>query len=381
MKKTILINVTSSMPEQDPRWGGYLTGIGHATKALVDALYRIKNNPYNIELYASGMRSLRFDFHGWNYKHHIIPVPHSLRINDRHLDSYVRPLLYKYSLFHLPEHIFDVSPNENFIVTIHDCTDMDVNLSADMSAKEREFSLKKYKVMTNDSKLIITDSIASKSDIIKYFNVNPDKVVVNYLGVDKKRFRKLCKTEIDVVLQKYNINSPYFFACSCNRPRKNLITALRAFKKFLTYSPQHIFVVAWSNPFPEIKEEFGKEIKEKKILFLPFLSESEIVALYNGASMSVYVSRKEGFGMPILESFACGTPVMTCNNSSLPEVGQDAAIYVGEDNIDEMVDVMRIFESTSYNQNLFMIKSKVVLEKFSWDETAKRCLKIYDMCI
>ena len=85
--------------------------------------------------------------------------------------------------------------------------------------------------------------------------------------------------------------------------------------------------------------------------------------------------------MPILESFACGTPVMTCRNSSLPEVGQDAAIYVGEDGIDEMVDVMRMYESASYDIGLFQTKSEAVLNQFSWDNTAKRCIEVYDKCL
>lgn len=373
MKKTVLINVTNTMPERDPRWGGYVTGIGYAAKCLVDALSRIEDNPYNIELYASGKRALNFDFYGWNFKHHRI-VP------DR-FATILRPLILKYSLFHLPEHIFNVAKREPFIVTIHDCTDMDPQFSIDLTEQERESVMRRYQEMANKSRLIVTDSISSKEEITKFLGVSSDKIVVNYLGIDRTRFKVLSKNRVQQVLDKFTIQHPYFFACSCNRPRKNLITALRAYKSFLTYHPNHIFVVAWSNPFPSIKEEFAKEIAEGRIVFLPFLSDEELVALYNGATMSVYVSRKEGFGMPILESFACGTPVMTCRNSSLPEVGQDAAIYVGEDAIDEMVDVMKLFEFNSYNSSQFEILSKEVLDQFSWDATARRCISIYDRCI
>lgn len=372
MKKTVLINVTNTMPEKDPRWGGYVTGIGQAAKSLVDALSRIEDNPYNIELFASGKRSLFFDFYGWKFKHHRL-VP------DR-FGTILRPLLWKYSLFHLPEHIFNVARSEPYIVTIHDCTDMDPQFSMDMDPQNRTYVLRKYQEMADKSRKIVTDSISSKEEIIKFLGINPDKIVVNYLGIDRNRFAKLSQKQVKQVLDKYDIMHPYFFACSCNRPRKNLVTALRAYKKFLTYNPNHIFVVAWSNPFHSIKEEFAKEIKEGKIVFLPFLSDEELVAFYNGASLSIYVSRKEGFGMPILESFSCGTPVMTCRNSSLLEVGQDAAIYVGEDAVDEMVDVMKLFESHSYNLNPFEKLSEKVLSQFSWDATAKRCLKIYDSC-
>lgn len=377
---TVLINVTNTMPVPSPR-GNYITGIGTATIALVNALCRLEQLPYNLKLYATGLKSINFDFYNWILPHYILPTPNRLRIGKRQMDSYVRSKLLKYDLFHITENYFDVAPGERFIVTIHDCTDFDAAYSADLDEATRQKYLRKYYTMAEKSEMIVTISMFSKEEIIKYMNVNPDKVFVNYLGIERERFKVLAPDIVDAVLRKFNINAPYYFACSCNRPRKNLVTALRAFQKLLTYNPQHVFVVAWGNPFPEIKEEFAKEIEDRKIIFLPFLTDEEIVALYNGASLSIYVSRKEGFGMPILESFACGTPVMTCRNSSLPEVGQDAAIYVGEDNIDEMVDVMRMFESASYDIGLFQTKSEAVLNQFSWDNTAKRCIEVYDKCL
>lgn len=381
MKKKILIDATLTMPGEG-YMGKYVAGIGQAAIALLNELDKVRTEiPYDIQLYASTSRAFQCDFSRWHFKHHALPIPSKITNKGWKLEARLRSIFIKSDLFHITGNYADVLPNEPFIVTIHDCTDMDAASSLDVSNAAREILQKKYQLMTHASRAIVTDSDFSKTEILKYFNVNPDKVIVNYLGIDREKYKILSDIEVNSVLKKHKIMHPYFFACSCSRPRKNLITALRAFRKFRSLSSEHIFVVAWGNPFPEILKEFEKEIKEKAIIFLPFLTDEEIVALYNGASMSVYVSRKEGFGFPILESFACGTPCMTCRNSSLPEVGQNAAIYVGEDDIDEMVDVMRIFEKGQFDMNVFRSKSEPVLNQFSWFNTAKRCLDVYEKCL
>ena len=98
-----------------------------------------------------------------------------------------------------------------------------------------------------------------------------------------------------------------------------------------------------------------KKYLKKKIIFLSYVSDETLLSLYNGASVTLFPTLSEGFGFPILESFACGTPVMTCRNTSLPEVGGDVALYVGENDIDEMVDVMRLFENMKYDTEEFNI--------------------------
>lgn len=374
--KTVLLDISTVVPKPNSIVGYYVPGIGQATISLVDALNEMKELPFNIELYSSGYINRTVDFSRWSFKGHKLPIPGRIRNRFDFVEPALRSLICNYDLYYIPSNYAFTSKKEPFIVTIHDCTDLDKTASTDVSEEKRKRYIEKYNFAAYNSKAIVTISNYSKSEILKYFNVEPEKVIVNYHGIDRKRFKIQSKEEIQTVLNKFDIRHPFFFACSCSRPRKNLITALRAFRKFRTTNPEHIFVVAWSNPFPELQREFAKEISEGSIRFLPFLSDSEIVSFYNGASLSVYVSRKEGFGLPILESFACGTPCMTCPNSSLPEVGQDAAIYVGEDNVDEMVDVMKIFENSSFDYGNFKNKSENVLCKFTWENTAKNFLKI-----
>jgi len=374
MKPKILIEVSTVIPIK----GYYIPGIGQATKSLVSALDVLQDIPYDIELYARGHHAVGFNFYGWKFKHHVNPIPVRCLEWNRSIEPFMRQRLLDYDLFHLTNNYYNVANGEPFIATIHDCTDMDERFCSDVESIERQNIVRKLQHMVDDSKAIVTVSNFSKADIVHYFGVTPEKVFVNHLGIDRTVFRELDSQTVKAVLDKFNIHHPFFFACSCDRPRKNLVNALRAFKKYLAGGSNHIFVIAWRNPTSEIRNEFVNEINDGKVVFLPFLTDEELVAFYNAASLFIYVSRKEGFGLPILESFACSTPVMTCYNSSIPEVGQDAAIYVGEDHIDEMVDVMKMFDRGRYNMEEFMEKKEKILQQFSWDNTAKRCLSIYN---
>lgn len=375
MKKKVLIDITWTLPGHGVH-GNYVSGIGQSTMAYLDKLNSYDDLPFDVELYASTSRAKQCEFNRWNYKHHTLPIPSKITNQGWRIEAYLRNFLYKADLFHVTGNYADVTAKEPFIATINDCIELD-KINPNNMTRSEGLLKDRLNRMAKFSRYVVTISRFSKSEILRYFDINPDKILVNYCGIDRSRFRCMSSGEIEAVIMKHGIRQPYFFSCSCSHPRKNLDTALLAFREFLTSHHEHIFVAAWGNPTQAILKEFSSEILSGKIVFLPFLTDEEIVALYNGASMSVYVSRKEGFGMPILESFACETPIMTCRNSSLQEVGQDAAIYVGEDNIDEMVDVMKMFESNSYNMDTFKARSKKVLDQFTWENTAKRYLEIY----
>lgn len=364
MKKKILIDVTSTVPHGK---NSYISGIGKSTYWLVNALNKKENLPFNMQLYTIGVKNISFNFYDWNFEHNVIPFPASLHFLDMGLSSLWRKFFLNYDLYHLPGNIDYTYKGEQFVATIHDC---------DRFSTTKDLEIKKKYINTAEkSRGIVTCSEFSKSEIIKNFNIDPSKVSVIYWGIDLHLFT--IKQNWEKKLQKFNIHVPYFFACSCNAPRKNIITALRAFKKFLSYNPKHVFVLAWGNPPKSVMNEFVTEIEQKKIIFLPYVDDDDLVALYNGASLSIYISRREGFGFPILESYACGTPVLVCDNSCIPEIAQDAGIYVGEDAIDEIVDVMLYFDKEKFDTENFKIRSQNILNKFTWEKTADNYVKFY----
>ena len=367
MNKKVLIDVTSTVPNKK----SYISGIGKSTYWLINAINSLPKSviPFDIELCSVGLKSIGFDFYDWRFKHHVIPVPQSLRFGIYNAPSLWRNSFMRYDLFHQPAIIDFILNNENVISTFHDL---------DLYEKTNNKLIRDlHERMANQCKGIVCCSEFSKYEVVEKIGITPEKIKVIYWGCDRDLFKKKGKEEIDKVLVKYGIRQPYFFACSCSNPRKNIESALAAFRKFLTNNPMHIFVLAWGNPRKELLEEYNSEIERGKIIFLPFINDEELVSLYNGASMSIYVTRKEGFGFPILESFACGTPIMTCKNSSLEEVGKDAAIYVGEDDIDQMAAVMMIFERKEYDYSDFRKRSNSVLASFSWENCACEYIDFY----
>lgn len=367
MNKKVLIDVTSTVPNKK----SYISGIGKSTYWLINSINSLPKSeiPFDIELCSVGLKSLGFNFYNWRYKHHVIPVPQSLRFGQTNAPCLWRNSFLKYDLFHQPA-IYDYILNtEKVVSTFHD---LDVYEKTD----NKQIRILHEKT-ANQCQGIVCCSEFSKKEVVEKLGIAPEKITVIYWGCDRKLFRKKSKEDIDKVLMKYNIKLPFFFACSCSNPRKNIESALAAFKQFLIINPQHIFVIAWGNPRKELLEKYKYEIEQGKIVFLPFINDEELVSLYNAASLSIYVTRKEGFGFPILESFACGTPIMTCRNSCLEEVGKDAAIYVGEDDIDHMVSVMMSFEKQEYDYDGFQKRSNSVLTSFSWENCACEYINFY----
>ena len=99
--------------------------------------------------------------------------------------------------------------------------------------------------------------------------------------------------------------------------------------------------------------------------------------VYNGATATFFPTRYEGFGFPILESFACNTPVVTCRNTSLPEVGGNIALYTDEDGVDEMSYYMELFENENFDLHLFREQAKNYIKRFSWENTALQYVELY----
>jgi glycosyltransferase involved in cell wall biosynthesis len=275
-------------------------------------------------------------------------------------------------LLHIPHNADDVLPKERFVVTMHDVFEYDMALK-----QNNQKTVKSWEQMALCSEGIVTCSEFSKQEIVNRFNVDPGKIDVIYWGIDTNMFHRLPAEKVKEGLARLGIDHPFFLSVSCSSPRKNVRTLLKAFRKFCENNVQHQLVLVWGNPPKELLDEYGKEIRSRQIVFLDFVSDEDLLVLYNGASITMFPTRAEGFGFPVLESFACGTPVMTCANTSLPEVGRDAALYVGEDHIDEMVDVMTCFEKSSYDVALFRKKAATIVNSFSWDNTAQKYIQFY----
>lgn len=197
-----------------------------------------------------------------------------------------------------------------------------------------------------------------------------------YLGAEE-RFKPIeNKEEIISAKEKYGIKTPkYFLAVSEITERKNLPHLLRAFASFLKDSEAKDISLVLVGPVRKGYEEVLKQVKgltdyQDKILQTGFVANEDLTALYCGATAFIYPSLYEGFGLPVLEAMQCGTPVITCNNTSLPEVGGDAVLYInGKDDNQTAQMLYKIYTDKDLAESL-RNRGLNRAKEFDWQKTA-----------
>jgi len=184
---------------------------------------------------------------------------------------------------------------------------------------------------------IITNSNYTSEDVVKEFPFVKQKITSIPLG----KASIFVPSPSESVLAKHGIEAPYFLFVGTIEPRKNLEVLLEAYEKFRksTQKKYKLVIVGkrgWN--VEELMEDIARSPFWEDIIVLGYVERSELPAIYSSATIFVYPSLYEGFGLPVLEAMACGTPVLISNVSSLPEVGGKAAHYFDPESVQELFD-------------------------------------------
>lgn len=227
---------------------------------------------------------------------------------------------------------------------------------------------------------IITVSNWSKKDILKFFPIDSEKVYVTPLATDikyKALDKEWCRYMIE---KKLNIKKPFLLYIGGFSPRKNVRSLLMAFSRiYHDLNKDYVLVITGS-----LRDE-GNSLKElcdnlqisSQVIFTGFIEEDMLPLLYNAAELFVYPSFYEGFGLPPLEAMSCGTPVITSNVSSIPEVVGDAGILIDPYDTSNLMEAL---VNTLNNEPLKEQLSKAGLNRasqYSWKRTASETLDTY----
>ena len=220
---------------------------------------------------------------------------------------------------------------------------------------------------------ILTVSEYTACDIINIYGIDEAKIRVAHNGC-RDSFRPVSIREKESMKQQFAEGQDYFFYAGAVHPRKNVHRIILAFDKFKkkTKSPIKLLIggrFAWQTG--PVKTAYDKAIHQRDIHFLGYL-EDEVLPLLTAAALAmVYPSQFEGFGLPVLEAMQCGTPVITSNTSSLPEVAGDAGILVEPNNTPALSNAMeRLYVNEQLRKTLSK-KGLVRSREFSWEKTAK----------
>jgi glycosyltransferase involved in cell wall biosynthesis len=220
---------------------------------------------------------------------------------------------------------------------------------------------------------IATVSNFTKNDLIKSYGIDSHKIDVVYNGVSSS-FKPLKDEEKVKIIEKETNGNPYFVCLGSIHPRKNSITLLKAFQKFKSENPHYphqlIFVgrMAWKNS--EIEEYLKSMSFRKSILFKGVMNDTEISKILASATASIYPSLFEGFGLPVVESFACGTPIITSKGTAMEEISKGAAFLFNPLNVDELVQQMMFIVKNESVVNEKVAHGLAVAEEYNWDTTA-----------
>jgi glycosyltransferase involved in cell wall biosynthesis len=219
----------------------------------------------------------------------------------------------------------------------------------------------------------------TKKDFLKHISGLPEEsITVVPLAANEKFYPEKSMQKISAVKEKYGIpaDKKYMLSLCSLEPRKNIITACKAFCAFIKkYDIKDlVFVLAgghWDSFLPVLNKELeGMGDAAKNIMQSGYVDDQDMAALYSGAEWFVYTSQYEGFGLPPLEAMQCGTPVITSNNSSLPEVAGDAGIMVDYDSIEQHI---KAYGDYYFNENLRKQNAAKGIERakqFSWEKAA-----------
>jgi len=230
------------------------------------------------------------------------------------------------------------------------------------------------------AKKIIADSENSKNDIVRLLKVARKKIEVIPIGfnpiyrpIKDARLIEECKI-------KYGIKGDYIIYVGGFDNRKNiggLLKAFRLLKDLVRDDLQLVITGEWNFLYPKTKQVALELQIENDTIFTDYVPDEDMPILISGAKMLVYPSFYEGFGLPPLEAMACGTPVITSNVSSLPEVVGDAGILIDPYSIDEITQAMLKLLKDNLLRERLIKKGLERSTNFSWQENARKTLAIY----
>jgi glycosyltransferase involved in cell wall biosynthesis len=363
----------------------HFSGIGHYTLELLQALDKeIEDRPdvqVTLGVYFRRIRKIKsYGFKNFNFRRSPFPlrISNGLKIRDKQpfydlffgkkiyffpnytswplLFSKSVPVVYDLSFEHFPHYV--EPSNQKFLST---------NVRKAVERAEK----------------IVTISTNSQKEITEFFNIPNSKVPIVYPGIDQSSFYKWPAAEVAKIKATYGIHGDYILFVGNIEPRKNLKNLLLAYEQLSTetrknYSLLLVGARGWlDGEIFDIIERLriaGNHIQQP----IGYVKDEHRAALYSGSSLFVYPSQYEGFGIPPVEAMACGVPVITSDNSSLPEAVGSAALTVSAESVEQLTQAINDVLSDPKLRKKLVDEGFKQADKFVWQREAKKLLKIFE---
>ncbi len=299
----------------------------------------------------------------WHRLH--LPVP---------IDLVTGPL----DIFHSPDFVLPPVRRGVRIVTVHDLAFLIHPECADHHL--REFLERAVPRSAAEADYIIADSENTRNDVICLLDAKPDRVFVVHGGVDSS-FRPASSDAVTEVRNTYELNDRYVLAVGVIEPRKNFPRLIEAYSRFRARTGMDCQLVIAGGKGWLSEETFSQAERSpfpSDIRFTGYVPDKDLAALYTGAELFAYPSLYEGFGLPVLEAMACGTPVVCANTSSLPEFAGDAALLVSPEDSDAIADALEAVCTDSGIREGLTQRGTERAAEYHWERSAEKLVGIYE---
>ncbi len=347
------------------------TGIASYTEGLIDGIIKNKIPPEDEYLFLipQGFNAQKWDIKSEIHNAPVVTIQQHLQIPFYLFKA--KPDVYHYPHFDLP-----FSFKTKSVITIHGLKY--IKIPDLFYHKSKRKSLLMRTIMRNSARRasrVITVSKSTKEDIVNILGVSSYKIEVIYEACDS--CYRVVPGLTDFVIKKYGIRLPFLLFVGEISPHKNLSRLLKALKQ-VKYKDYYLIIVGknyldYKEPF-KLVENLGIQ---DRVRFLKVALKEDLVYIYNAATVFILPSLYEGFGIPVLEAMACGTPVITSNVFSLPEVAGNSALLIDPYDVESMTDAIdRVLGSSSLQQRMREKGLKWVKE-FSWSKAARETIKVY----
>ena len=294
----------------------------------------------------------------------------------------------RYDLVHFPyfDPFFLTLPlvkKKPSVVTVHDLIPLKypdyfpVGIRGKIKWQIQRFSLKK-------ARMILTDSQFAKGDIIRFGGIDQKKIKVIHLGVGKE-FRKIGdKKRLLETKKKLNLPNEFLLYVGDINYNKNIKGLISVYSEFSKRQEKLDLVlvgkgfVTASSPLSEIKKQIYYLGLEEKVHRVGYVKQDDLVNIYNLAKVYLQLSLAEGFGLPVLEAMACGTPVIASNRSSLPEIVGNSAVLVDPLDREKIIGAIgKVLHFGAINYQNEVEERIAWAKKFTWEKCAGETIEVY----
>lgn len=282
----------------------------------------------------------------------------------------------EFDLYHAMAFVAPVLLNTPTIVTVYDLTFMRY---PERLTTARRLYLRMFTALTcRRAKRILAISQSTADDLVNLLDIPADKIDVTPLGYDTEQFRPLPNAEINAFRTLHNLPERFWLFVGTLEPRKNLVTLLNAYAQ-LPESERLPLILGGGTGWmvDDIFATIEKHNLSNHVTHIGFIPTADLPLWYNSAETFLYPSVFEGFGLPVLEAMACGTPIITSNVSSLPEVAGEVGMTLTPDNVEVWVQALQeAFHNREWREQASQ-QGLQRAQQFTWEQTAKLTIDSY----